>query len=111
MNRTECNLGEFVPDPDDDMIICRCEEITKGEIRRAIHLGLYTVAEIRRFTRASMGLCQGSTCSKAVEGILAAELNIPAAQITPMTARAPMRPSEIGVLGSGRGDETDESDS
>ena len=27
-------LGEYVPEPDDDRIICRCEEVTKGEIRR-----------------------------------------------------------------------------
>ena len=29
-------LGEYVPEPDDDRIICRCEEVTKGEIRRAV---------------------------------------------------------------------------
>ena len=27
------DLGPFVPAQDDDMIICRCEEVTKGEIR------------------------------------------------------------------------------
>ena len=31
------DIGEFVPAADDDRIICRCEEITKGEIRRAVH--------------------------------------------------------------------------
>ena len=31
-------LGEYVPEPDDDRIICRCEEVTKGEIRRAVHV-------------------------------------------------------------------------
>lgn len=32
-------LGEFTPQPDDDRIICRCEEVTKGEIRKAVHDG------------------------------------------------------------------------
>lgn len=32
-------LGEFIPEPDDDRIVCRCEEVTKGEIRRAVHDG------------------------------------------------------------------------
>lgn len=27
------DIGEYIPAPDDDMLICRCEEITKGEIR------------------------------------------------------------------------------
>ena len=35
-------LGEFTPQPDDDRIICRCEEVTKGEIRKAVHDGMYT---------------------------------------------------------------------
>lgn len=40
--------GTFIPEPDDDRIICRCEEVTKGEIRRAVHEGMYTITEIRR---------------------------------------------------------------
>ena len=34
------DLGEFIPQPDDDVIVCRCEEVTKGEIRRAVHDGM-----------------------------------------------------------------------
>ena len=30
------DIGGFVPQPDDDMLICRCEEITKGEIRKQV---------------------------------------------------------------------------
>ena len=37
MNDRSRDIGEFIPQPDDDMIVCRCEEITKGEIRRAVH--------------------------------------------------------------------------
>ena len=32
MNDRSRDIGPFVPAPDDDMIICRCEEITKGSI-------------------------------------------------------------------------------
>ena len=39
-------LGEYVPEPDDDRIICRCEEVTKGEIRRAVHDGMFTITDI-----------------------------------------------------------------
>ena len=50
-------LGEYVPEPDDDRIICRCEEVTKGEIRRAVHDGMFTITEIRRYLRCGMGHC------------------------------------------------------
>ncbi len=53
--------------PDDDMIICRCEEVTKGEIRKAVHDGMFTLTEIRRYLRTGMGLCQGQTCAKLVK--------------------------------------------
>lgn len=53
-------IGEFVEGPDDDIIVCRCEEITKGEIRRAIYDGMYTVNEVKRYIRPGMGLCQGT---------------------------------------------------
>ena len=92
------DLGPYVPGPDDDMIVCRCEEITKGEIRRAIHEGMYTMTEIRRYLRAGMGLCQGNTCSKMVRQIVAKELQVSPDTLEPATARAPMRPVEMWVL-------------
>ena len=92
------DIGEFVPQPDDDMIICRCEEITKGEIRRAVHDGMWTITEIRRYLRTGMGLCQGQTCSKLVKGIVARELNVLPRELEPATARSPMRPTEMKVL-------------
>ena len=35
VNDRSRDIGPFVPGADDDMLICRCEEITKGEIRQA----------------------------------------------------------------------------
>lgn len=92
------DIGEFVPQADDDMIICRCEEVTKGEIRRAVHEGLYTITEVRRFLRCGMGLCQGQTCAKLVKGIIARELGVSPAELDPATSRAPMRPLEMEVF-------------
>lgn len=90
-------LDAFVPAPDDDLIICRCEEITKGEIRKAVHDGMYTVTEVRRYLRTGMGLCQGQTCAKLVKGIIARELKVAPAELEPATSRAPMRPIEMKV--------------
>ena len=70
VNDRNREIGAFIPAPDDDMIICRCEEVTKGEIRKAVHEGMYTITEIRRYLRTGMGLCQGQTCAKLVAVIL-----------------------------------------
>ena len=93
------DIGEFKPQPDDDMLICRCEEITKGEIRKAVHDGLWTLTEIRRYLRQGMGLCQGQTCARLVKGIVARELGVSPAELEPATSRAPMRPVEMKVFG------------
>lgn len=100
MDRT-INLGEYEAAPDDDVIICRCEEITKGDIRQAIHDGMYTMTELRRFLRTGMGLCQGQICGRLVKNILQAELNrtVPADEAT---AGAPMRPIAMEVYGKER---------
>jgi bacterioferritin-associated ferredoxin len=71
------DFGEYVPAPDDDVIICRCEEITKGEIRRAVRDGMFNVHEVRRFLRCGMGLCQGQTCARLVRTLIARELGVP----------------------------------
>ncbi len=92
------DIGEFVPSADDDMIICRCEEITKGEIRKAVHDGMFTLTEIRRYLRCGMGLCQGQTCSKHVKNIVAKELGISPAELEPATSRVPMRPIEMRIF-------------
>jgi bacterioferritin-associated ferredoxin len=86
---------------DDDLILCRCEEITRGEIKKAIRNGMQTVSGVKRITRAGMGLCQGQTCERLVTQILAQELGRAPAELEPMTARAPVRPLPLAVLATG----------
>lgn len=97
-------IGPYVPAPDDDMLVCRCEEVTKGEIRQAIHAGMFTIEELRRYLRNGMGLCQGQTCGKLVKGILARELKLPADEVEPAVSRAPMRPIEMRILAEDGGE-------
>lgn len=98
-------IGDFVPQPDDDVIVCRCEEITKGEIRKAIYDGMYTINEIKRYLRPGMGLCQGLTCGKNVKDIVARELGIPARELEEATPRPPARPVTAIVYADCRGEE------
>ena len=98
INDRSREIGPFIPGPDDDMLICRCEEITKGEIRQAVHEGMWTMTEIRRYLRTGMGLCQGQTCAKLVKSIVARELSISPDQLEPASSRVPMRPIEMRIF-------------
>jgi len=89
----------------DDVLVCRCEEITAGDIRRAIReQGAATVTEVKRRTRAGMGLCQGKSCGKIITRMIAEELGLGPADIAPAKDQPPVRPvtfSEIGGLKNG----------
>ena len=63
-------------DPRYGRIICRCEQITEGEILDAICSSVVptTIDAIKRRTRAGMGRCQGGFCQPKVLEILAREL-------------------------------------
>lgn len=65
-------------------VICRCEQVTEGEILAAIHrpLGAVTLDGIKRRTRAGMGRCQAGFCSPKTIEILARELGKDMEEIT-----------------------------
>ena len=86
---------------DDDMFICRCEEVTVGEIRQAIAEGARDVVGVKRRTRAGMGLCQGRTCEKMVQQILSRELGIGPEETGTSSVRPPVKPVTFGTLAKG----------
>ena len=96
------NIKAFSPGTDDDLIVCRCEEVTKGEVRKAVSEGMYTLQEVRKFLRTGMGLCQGQTCGKLVKGIIARERGISPLELESAVGRAPMRPVEMAALANER---------
>ena len=65
-------------------IICRCEQVTEGEIVDAIHapVGARTVDGIKRRCRATAGRCQGGFCLPSIIEILARELDVDEEEIT-----------------------------
>lgn len=65
-------------DPRYGRIICRCENITEGEIVDVIHrkAGGRTLNGIKRRCRPGAGRCQGGFCGPRVQEILARELNL-----------------------------------
>ena len=57
-----------------------------------------TVDDIKRATRAGMGLCQSKTCFTNVQKIICEELNIKKDDIRPMKIRIPIRPMKAEIL-------------
>lgn len=102
VNDRSRDIGAYTELPDDDTIVCRCEEVTKGEIRKAVHEGMFTLQEVRKYLRTGMGLCQGQTCGKLVKNVIARELGIASVELESAVGRAPMRPVEMGVLANDR---------
>ena len=70
-------------DPAYGVIICRCEEVSLGEIRDALHRSVPcdTVDGVKRRVRPGMGRCQGGFCGPQVAQIIAGELGIPLEQV------------------------------
>lgn len=83
----------------EDLIICRCEEVKREEIIEVIRQGSKTPDEVKRLTRAGMGLCQGKTCRRLVNQIVAEETHRPIAEINPSNYRPPVRPIKLDFGG------------
>jgi NAD(P)H-nitrite reductase large subunit len=71
--------------------VCRCEEIDVDAIRQAIAEGAVTINDVKRRTRAGMGICQGIYCTLAIADLIHEYAAIPLEALEPMTARPPAR--------------------
>lgn len=84
--------------PADSTIVCRCEEVTAGDIRRVAALGCLGPNQAKAFLRAGMGPCQGRMCGLSVTGILAAANGLGAAETGALRIRPPIKPVTLGEL-------------
>lgn len=75
-----------------DLIICRCEEVTVGEVEDLVARGITDPNQIKRLCRMGMGLCQGRTCGSVLEALVARLSGQGAAAVGYLAARAPVRP-------------------
>jgi len=83
----------------DNIIICRCEEVTLKEIKQAISGGATTVEDVKRRTRAGMGLCQGRSCGRIIAKLISQYTGQSLDNILPATFRPPVRTIKLGHLG------------
>jgi thioredoxin reductase len=101
-----------------DTIVCQCEEVTRADLigvqppnylTRPPAMGTRSLStllndgpahpdQIKRLTRAGMGVCQGRRCRDQVAMMLALEAGKPFGTIPMASHRAPVRPLPLNIL-------------
>ncbi|TMV03400.1 FAD-binding protein [Ruegeria sediminis] len=84
--------------PADATIVCRCEEITAGDIRRYAKLGCLGPNQAKAFGRSGMGPCQGRYCGLTVTALLAASNGLSPDETGYYRIRPPLKPVTLGEL-------------
>ena len=78
--------------------VCRCEEITAGELEDAVAQGCTDANRVKAFTRCGMGPCQGRMCGPTAAQVIARALNQTADQPGQFRIRLPVRPMPLAEL-------------
>lgn len=86
--------------PSDETIVCRCEELTAGDIRKAVAIASPGPNQLKAFTRAGMGPCQGRQCGYTVAHIVATAQNRHVSEVGFYRIRPPLKPLTLGELAS-----------
>ncbi|MFH1943833.1 MAG: (2Fe-2S)-binding protein [bacterium] len=74
----------------DEIIVCRCEDITMEEVETAVDAGMDDPEEIKRFLHIGMGPCQGRTCGRLVSQIIARIKKRPVSSVKRTEQRPPL---------------------
>jgi sarcosine oxidase subunit alpha len=100
IQRDESTLPKGKPTVDripDEAIVCRCERVTTGEIRKWIRKGITDLNQIKGITRAGMGACGSKTCADLIIQLFEDE-GVPAEDITLHTIRPLFIEAPLGVF-------------
>ncbi|MCK5353480.1 MAG: (2Fe-2S)-binding protein, partial [Methyloprofundus sp.] len=84
--------------PDNDTIVCRCEEITAGQIRETVEKGHDDSNQVKFLTRCGMGSCQGRQCANAVAHIVADAGGQAVSVMSHFRGRPPVAPMTLEQL-------------
>ncbi|PHK94209.1 FAD/NAD(P)-binding oxidoreductase [Pseudoroseomonas rhizosphaerae] len=84
--------------PEDATLVCRCEEVTAGQVRQAARLGATGPNQVKAYLRAGMGPCQGRMCGATVAALVAETRGIPVREAGVLRPRAPYKPITVGEL-------------
>ncbi len=82
----------------DDTLVCRCEEVTAGELRQIAAMGCSGPNQAKAFTRCGMGPCQGRMCGLTAAAVLARAGGRSMAEVGHLRIRPPIKPITVGEL-------------
>lgn len=84
--------------PADDTVVCRCEEVTAGQVRDAAGVGIPGPNQVKAFIRCGMGPCQGRQCGSTVSAILSQVAGLSMDEIGFYRIRSPLKPLTLGEM-------------
>jgi NADPH-dependent 2,4-dienoyl-CoA reductase/sulfur reductase-like enzyme len=82
----------------DSTVVCRCEEATAGQVRAAVGLGCLGLNQLKAFTRAGMGPCQGRMCGPTLAAVVAEARGVEIETVDALRLRFPTKPLTVGEL-------------
>lgn len=86
---------------DRETLICRCEEVSFGQIEDALDEDLAMIGAVKRQTRVGMGRCQGRYCAPVLDTLMGAKLGYARDNYSGFAPRVPIRPVRIEDLAGG----------
>jgi len=84
--------------PEDATIVCRCEEITAGQIREAVAIGALGPNQVKSYLRCGMGPCQGRMCGPVVSAIIAEARGVSPDEVGYFRIRPPLKPIPLAAI-------------
>ena len=81
----------------DQTLICRCEEVSAGQIRAAVDEGHWEMNRVKAMCRVGMGRCQGRMCGLAAAEIIATQSGRDIRHIGRLRGQAPIKPLPFGL--------------
>lgn len=84
--------------PADSTVVCRCEEVTAGELRGFVALGCVGPNQAKSFGRCGMGPCQGRMCGLTVTEVIADARKVSPDEVGYYRIRPPIKPLTLGEL-------------
>lgn len=89
---------EWAASLSDDVVLCRCEEITVGEARTTIgNQGVTELNRLKALSRVGMGRCQGRMCGIAAAEVLSSACGAPLESVGRLRAQAPVKPLPLDL--------------
>lgn len=81
----------------DETLICRCEEVTAGQIRATVDQGHWEMNRVKAMCRVGMGRCQGRMCGMAAAELIATRSGRDIDKVGRLRGQAPVKPLPFGL--------------